>query len=137
MTAVSSPARGADDLQAEIAQVDAEFFAAFNACDVDTMGRMLARDLEFYHDTAGLGGYDKTMESTRNNCNDELGLTRTLVEGSLEVYPIKDYGAIQKGKHTFCHMENGKNDCGTFEFVHVWKRTDAGWMITRVLSYGH
>ena len=101
------------------------------------MGSMLSRDLEFYHDTVGLGGYDKTMESTRRNCNDELGLTRTLIVESLEVYPIKDYGAIQKGKHTFCHMEDGENDCGTFEFVHVWKRTEKGWRITRVLSYGH
>ena len=137
MAIASNLAGGAEDLHAEIARADAEFFAAFNTCDVETMGKMLASDLEFYHDTAGLGGYAETMESTRNNCKDELGLTRTLVEASLEVYPIKDYGAIQKGKHRFCHMQNGKNDCGTFEFVHVWKRTDDGWRITRVLSYGH
>lgn len=125
------------DLRAEIEAADARFFAAFNACDHETMGEMFDRDLEFFHDTGGLGDYESTMTSGRANCERQLGLRRELVEGSLEVYPIKDYGAIQKGRHTFCHEENGRDDCGTFGFVHVWKRTPDGWRITRVVSYGH
>ena len=27
--------------------------------------------------------------------------------GSLGVYPIKDFGAIEVGTHRFCHKENG------------------------------
>ncbi len=27
-------------------------------------------------------------------------------------------------------------DCGTFEFVHVWKQTNDGWKMSRVISYG-
>lgn len=64
-------------------------------------------------------------------------MTRTLVEGSLEVYPVKDYGAIQIGSHTFCHMENGQEDCGTFKFVHLWRKENDSWKLTRVISYGH
>ncbi len=124
-------------LYEEIATADEKFFAAFNACDLKIMGDLFAEDLEFYHDIGGLGDYQQTMASTKTNCDRGLGLRRVLVEGSLEVYPVADYGAIQKGKHTFCHPENGQDVCGTFEFVHVWRRTDAGWKIARVISYGH
>ena len=65
------------------------------------------------------------------------GLKRELVKGSLEVYPIKDYGAIQEGKHRFCHPENGQQDCGTFKFIHIWKREEGKWKISRIISYGH
>ena len=27
--------------------------------------------------------------------------------------------------------------CGTFKFVHVWRRTANGWQITRAVSYDH
>ena len=57
--------------------------------------------------------------------------------GSLEVFPIKNYGAMEVGVHRFCHVEQGKEECGTFRFVHVWRRTDRKWQIARVVSYGH
>lgn len=125
------------ELHAEIASADAEFFAAFNTCDLETMAATFAEDLEFYHDIAGLSDYATTMRATKENCERQLGLNRELIEDSLEVYPIKDYGAIQVGRHTFCHLENGVNDCGTFEFLHIWRRTDEGWRIARVVSYDH
>ena len=64
-------------------------------------------------------------------------LKRELVKGSLEVYPIPGYGAMEIGAHTFCHIENGKQECGTFKFVHIWQKNKEGWQITRVVSYGH
>ena len=128
---------GPSDLYDEIARADAEFFAAFNACDLETMAETFAEDLEFYHDIAGLSDRTSTMRATTENCERQLGLERELVEDSHEVYPIKDYGAIQIGRHTFCHPENGENVCGTFEFLHVWRRTEEGWKIARVISYDH
>ncbi len=124
-------------LRDEIAAADAEFFRAFNVCDLDRIGAVFAPDLEFFHDTGGLTGYAETMANTRANCERRLGLVRTLVEGSLEVHPIADYGAIELGRHTFCHVENGRNDCGTFGFVTIWKRSGDDWKIARVVSYGH
>jgi hypothetical protein len=64
-------------------------------------------------------------------------LKRTLVPGSLEIYPVKDYGAIETGRHTFCHTENGQEICGTFKFVHVWQRKNDRWKITRIITYDH
>lgn len=130
-------AQESEELRDEIAKADKTFFDAFNACDVQTMGELFAEDLEFYHDLGGVQGYTETMNTTKQNCERKLGLRRSLVEGSLKVHPIKGYGAIQIGKHTFCHVENGKDDCGTFEFVHVWRRSNTGWELARVISYGH
>lgn len=124
-------------LRDEITQIDEKLFNAFNSCDLKTMDELFSHDLEFYHDLGGVSGHEGTMDNTRRNCERGLGLRRSLVEGSVEIYPIEGYGAIQKGKHTFCHLENGKNDCGTFEFVHVWRRTQGGWELARVISYGH
>ena len=39
-------------------------------------------------------------------------MTRELVGNTLEVYPIKDYGAIEIGAHRFCHVENGQMNAG-------------------------
>ncbi len=64
-------------------------------------------------------------------------IRRELVPGSLEVYPIKDYGALELGQHRFCHQENGKEECGTFRFAMVWRKSGGLWQISRVLSYGH
>ena len=128
---------GRSELYDEIAKADAEFFAAFNVCDLEAMAATFAKDLEFYHDLAGVSGYESTMRATTENCERQLGLERELIEGSHEVYPIKDYGAIQIGRHTFCHPENGESVCGTFEFLHVWRRTEEGWKIARVISYDH
>jgi len=93
--------------------------------------------LSFFHDQGGLTDYAYTIQSLKNAVSRNDGLRRELVPGSLEIYPIPDYGAMEIGAHTFCHQENGKQDCGTFKFVHIWKKTGNEWKITRVVSYGH
>jgi hypothetical protein len=64
-------------------------------------------------------------------------MRRKLVEGTLEVYPIKDYGAMELGAHQFCHLENGKDECETFRFVHLGRRGEGTWKISRVVNYSH
>ena len=117
--------------------MDSVLFDAFNNRDMETFKRVFTEDLEFYHDKGGLTDYAYTIESFKNTVARNDGLKRTLVKGSLEIYPIKDYGAIQIGAHTFCHLENGKQDCATFKFVHIWKRIGTEWNIVRVVSYNH
>jgi len=125
------------DLYKEIAHMDSAVFNAFNNRNIDQFKNLFTEDLEFYHDQGGLTNYQHTVDflKTTNSLNN--GLKRELVKGTLEVYPIPGYGAMEIGEHTFCHMENGKQDCGTFKFVHIWKKTDGEWKITRVISYGH
>lgn len=120
-----------------IARMDKAIFDAFNAHDVDRLMALFTDDLEFYHDTGGLGDYRQNAESFKKMFASTPDIRRDLVKGSLEVYPIKDYGAMEIGEHRFCHKENGKDDCGTFKFAMVWRKSGESWKISRVLSYGH
>lgn len=121
----------------EISRMDGVMFDAFNAHDVERLRTLFAEDLEFFHDTDGLLSYSQVVAAFKSIFEKNNGLRRDLVKGSLEVYPIKDYGAIEIGTHKFCHVENGKDDCGVFKFVHVWRKRDGNWKVTRVVSYGH
>jgi ketosteroid isomerase-like protein len=124
-------------LRAEIESADAAMFAAFNAHDAAKLMSFFADDVEFYHDKDGLVSRDSLAKGFAQLFSRNDGLRRDLVPGSLEVYPIKDFGAIEVAQHRFCHVENGKDDCGTFKFLHVWKKSDAGWKVSRVISYAH
>jgi ketosteroid isomerase-like protein len=126
-----------DELVRTIARMDAAIFDAFNAHDVDRLMSYFTEDLEFYHDTGGLGNFKQNAEDFKKMFASMPDIRRDLVKESLEVYPIKDYGAMEIGQHRFCHKENGKDDCGTFGFAMVWRKTGKSWKIARVLSYGH
>jgi ketosteroid isomerase-like protein len=120
-----------------IARMDMAIFDAFNAHDVERLMALFTDDLEFYHDSGGLTDYRQTKESFKKMFASTADIHRELVKGSLEVYPIKDYGAIEIGEHRFCHKENGKDDCGTFKFAMIWRKSGESWKIPRVISYGH
>ena len=121
----------------EIQGADKELFDAFNAHDAERMAKFFSEDVEFYHDKDGLVRYPKLMEGFRSMAGRNDGLRRDLVPDSLQVFPIPNFGAMEIGSHRFCHMEHGKEDCGVFQFAHVWEKKDGRWRITRVLSYGH
>lgn len=121
----------------EIAQMDSILFNAFNTRDIDKFKTLFTEDLEFYHDKGGLTNYDHTIGFLKETKDLNNQLRRELVKGSLEVYPIPGYGAMEIGAHTFCHLENGKQDCGTFKFVQIWQKKNGEWKISRVVSYGH
>ena len=116
---------------------DSLLFAAFNSRDFEKFKSFFSPDLEIYQDNTGVRDYNQSMEAFRGLFQGKSILTRQLILKSLEVYPIKDFGAIETGQHTFCHYENGKPDCGTFKFVHIWKYQDGSWKITRIVTYNH
>ena len=123
------------DLNEQIHQADKQFFDAFMQCDMQTMQAIYSEDLEFYHDKAGLDDLAETLTATDDLCKKQLGLTRTLVKD--RIFPIADFGAIQQGQHRFCHPVGDQQDCGTFEFMHIWKYTPNGWRLHRIISYNH
>ncbi len=124
-------------LHALVAELDRRMFAAFNAHDVDGLLAYFAPDLEFFHDTGGLQDFAAVKAGFTNVFAGNPDIRRDLVPGSMRVYPLKGYGAIQTGKHRFCHTENGKPDCGTFEFLQIWRWRDGRWQVAREVSYGH
>lgn len=135
--AAQAPASPPDALHAEIAAMDSLLFDAFNRRDLPTLRAMFARDLEFYHDRTGLTGYDENMDAFARLFARDDGLRRERVPGTLEVHPVPGHGAVAVGEHRFCHAEGGRQDCGTFPFVTVWRRDGDAWRVTRVVSYGH
>jgi hypothetical protein len=120
----------------ELARMDSEMFdASFASCDADKANAIFADDVEFYHDKAGFSSGEQVRENTRNlvaSCPRERGVTRSLVPGSLRVYPIHDYGAAQLGTHRF--DERGAATSTLARFVHLWRMQDGKWRLTRVLS---
>ncbi len=124
-------------LQLEIARMDSALFAAFNARDMVKLKTFFASDLEFYQDNEGVENYTQTMNDFSAMFGQPSKIRRVLVPGTLEVYPIKNYGAIEGGSHRFCHTEKGKADCGTFKFLHVWRKTGKTWQLSRIVSYAH
>jgi len=117
--------------------LDRAMFDAYNAHDVAGLMALFAPGLEFFHDTGGLAGYEAAQGGFTQVFANNPDIRRDLVPGTLQVYPIKDYGAIEIGAHRFCHTEDGKADCGTFQFLHVWHYDGGRWQVSRVVSYGH
>lgn len=120
-----------------IEALDKAVFDAVNSCDLDTVGRYFAEDLEFYHDLGGLSrGRQSLVDATKNNLCGKV--RRELVTGSLEVYEMKGYGAVEIGVHRFHHPGREKEDgVGEAKFVHLWQNKDGAWQITRVISFDH
>lgn len=133
----SDPSRSGA-LYEELARMDSAVFdAAFVQCDAEKNQSFFSEDIEFYHDLTGFESGEQVRETFRTllrNCPRKQGVTRELVAGSLRVYPINDYGAVQMGIHRFVQPDGSG---GTAKFVHLWKKTETGWKITRVLSFDH
>jgi hypothetical protein len=109
------------ELTRKIAYMDSVLFYAFNTCDVNMSKSLFTEDLEFYHDAGGLTNYTQNVNSIIQRCNRETKVRRELVKGSLEVFPIKDFGAIQIGSHRFYYTEKGQEEKldGTFIFGRI------------------
>jgi len=122
-----------------IASLDAAVFDAFNKCSdpaqLQKHTDYFVPDVEFYHDNGGVTwSRDSMIANTKKNACGKF--SREIIPGTLQVFPIKDYGAIAQGSHRFCQF--GTKTCdGIAEFVTIWKNMDGAWKITRVLSYGH
>jgi hypothetical protein len=119
-----------------IVKLDSIFFAAYNTCSInlDKYAAFYADSLEFYHDQ---GGYSNSKQSTveatkRNICGK---VTRELVKGSIEVYPIKDFGAIEIGLHMFHNnQEPPPRHPKVGRFTLILHYTESGWKISEVIS---
>jgi hypothetical protein len=117
--------------------MDSLLFAAYNNRDLEKMKPFFSPALELYQDNDGVKGFDQVMQGFKSLLSRDYVLHRELVKGSMEVYPIKGFGAIQTGSHQFCHVENGQLECATFKFLNIWEKTAAGWQIKRLVTYDH
>jgi ketosteroid isomerase-like protein len=124
------------ELYQTIVKLDSVFFDAYNHCDTkfETYADFYADDIEFYHDQGGLSNSKKDiLEGTKKYICGKV--TRNLVPGSIEVYPIKDYGAIEIGLHSFSNNTNPPNEPKKVSrFTIFWKQVNGQWKIAKVVS---
>jgi hypothetical protein len=119
-----------------IRNLDAELFDAYNRCDLQKFGSFFPEHLEFYHDQGGLvaTSREQLVAAVKQNICGKVH--RELVKGTLQVYPMKGYGAVELGTHRFSHP-GIDTDEGDAKFVHLWKYENGKWLVTRVISYDH
>jgi ketosteroid isomerase-like protein len=124
-----------DPLFKTIQSLDTKLFDAYNHCDLATLGAMVSDDLEFYHDQTGLSvGKEPFLAAIKQNICGKV--QRELLTATLEVYPLKNYGAVEIGIHRFHHPQEPEN-VGDAKFVMLWQNKDGVWKVTRVISYNH
>lgn len=132
---------------AEVAAADRAFFEAlFTTCDFAKLADSVTADFELYHDKWGLTttSREQFVNGVRESCarreqGTDFRARRELVAGSMEVYPLEDYGAVQVGVHRFYALEEGQPDklTETSRFTTVWKNEGGTWRMARALSYDH
>jgi Domain of unknown function (DUF4440) len=126
-----------EELDRAITALDAALFDSYNRCDLVKFASFIDDNVEFYHDQGGvtLGQAALTDSVKKSICGK---VTRELVPGSLKVYPMKGYGALEVGVHRFHHPGHDDTErVGEGQFIHLWQYKDGAWKITRVVSYDH
>src|SRR4051794_38796060 len=117
-----------------IVHLDSLLFDSYNNCNLEVFASLMDEDLEFYHDRGGLNtSKSEIVQSIKNNICGKV--RRELLKGSIEVYPIPGYGAIEMGAHRFYNNQEKENGPSRFsKFVHVWHHHDGVWQVSRVIS---
>jgi ketosteroid isomerase-like protein len=122
-----------DPLYQTISALDTKLFTAYNTCDLTTVSNLVDENLEFYHDKTGLTvGRQPLLDALKQNI---CGKVKRELVGTIEVYPLANYGAVEIGIHRFRHT--GDSDTGEARFIHIWHQQGETWTITRVISFDH
>ena len=116
-----------------IQHMDSVYFNAYNTCDMVTQAAVYADSIEFYHDKGGLMTSKKDLLDAlkKNICGK---VTRHLVIGSIEVYPIAGFGAVEIGLHQFVNHVESETPSKPDKFIVMWRLRNNQWQITRVVS---
>ena len=117
----------------EIVAMDKVFFDAYNTCDLAKQASIYAEDIEFFHDKGGLMTSKKEIiEGTERNICGKV--TRELTAGTVEVYPINNYGAVQIGFHKFYNNQEPDAESIPSKFIVMWHNENGNWKISKVIS---
>ena len=117
----------------EIKAMDKVFFDAYNNCDLEKQALIYSDNIEFFHDKGGLMTSKKEIiEGTRRNICGKV--TRELIDGSLEVYPINNYGAVQIGYHKFYNNQEPNTESIPSKFITMWHNENGDWKMAKVIS---
>jgi len=117
----------------QIDSMDKVFFDAYNTCNIEKQDSIYSDSIEFFHDKVGLiNSKSEIIQGTRNNICGKV--TRYIIPGSIEVYPIHNYGAVEIGFHRFYNNQEPDVESKPSKFIIIWKKEDVNWRITKVVS---
>lgn len=122
------------ELYDKIVYLDSLYFAAYNQCNMAVLDSLMSDNLEFYHDKGGFSDSKTATLATieKNICGK---VTRELLKGSIEVYGIKNYGAVEIGFHGFHNSQEKAPEQTHFsKFIVIWRYLDNRWQMSRVIS---
>ena len=121
------------ELYNAIVHMDSVYFNAYNTCDMEKQAAIYADSIEFYHDKGGLQTSKQALLDAlkKNICGK---VTRVLVPGSIEVYPIAGFGAVEIALHRFINHQESETPSKPDKFIVVWRLRNGVWQITRVIS---
>ncbi|SRR5258708_6246817 len=116
-----------------IVHMDSVYFNAYNSCDMQTQTAIYSDSLEFYHDASGLTTSKTTvLDAIKKNICGKV--TRVLEKGSIEVYPLPNYGAVEMGLHSFINHAENNSMSKPDKFILIWRFKNDQWQIPRVIS---
>lgn len=118
-----------------ISKLDSIFFSYYNTCDrnLDSYTAFYSDSLEFYHDKGGFqNSKAEVVAGTKKFVCGKV--TRELIKGSVEVYPIPNYGAIEIGLHQFINNQEPDAKPHPGRFTIIWQHTSSDWKIRKVIS---
>lgn len=134
------------DLVAFLAAKDLLLFEAVFDCRLELLTSLVADDFEFFHDKGGKtanSGPEFVAAVTQGCEHQKTGVNfkarRELVEGTMTVHVLQNYGAMQMGTHRFFALQAGQPDrlTETGKFIDLWKQEGDTWKLARVISYDH
>ncbi|MEL7120356.1 MAG: nuclear transport factor 2 family protein [Bacteroidota bacterium] len=127
-----------------IAKMDRLYFSAQNACDLAKYASFLSEDFEFFHDKGGFtASKEDEMADMAIFCGEEQRrrqpLRRELTKGTMKVFPMDNYGALEHCDHVFYLQINDGTEkvVGSGKMTALWKLENEEWKLTRIISYDH
>ena len=129
-----------------IAARDAKLFGVmFDQCDPAALADLVTGDMEFYHDKGGRMIHDAFLADYAKNCAaktapDAWRTRRERVAGTMKVYAIPGFGAVEEGGHLFYERKGDGPErlAGKARFSILWKlEPDGQWRMARAFSIDH
>ena len=129
-----------------IAARDARLFRVmFDQCDPSALADLVTGDMEFYHDKGGRMAHDAFLADYAKGCDaktapDAWRSRRELIAGSMKVYAIPGFGAVEEGGHLFYERKGDGPErlAGKARFSILWKlEPDGQWRMARTFSIDH
>jgi len=135
------------DLRVAVMKADESLFAAvFDSCDPAAVAALTVEDFEFIHDKWGqiAKSRDEFVKAISGSCErqkqgTDFKATRRLINSSIAIYRMKDYGALQTGEHQFYRVEKDGTLSPTeyAKFTHLWREEKGRLLLAKVISYAH